>query len=294
MSPKNKKLLKLAVGIARRSDHKQKNNASIETQSEEIHLRANKEGYEILEIFIDDANSAYHKIVTKRQAMQDLLETVLSEEIEAVFFYEESRVSRQFYDFTLFIHDVIKKEKTHVKFFSTCREGEWDPYNIVSVINLATAADLSIKKSRRAKDGQKTALGKNQRPGSSPPFGYYLEYPTQSLNEGNIKKLKGELLLHKDEAAIVLFIFYLTSWGHSQKTIAELLKDAGVPSPTGKEWSGGTVDYILNNDNYVGHLSWNIRTHRNTSRKKQRGEYDLIFNHHDPIISVLLWNITHQ
>lgn len=28
--------------------------------------------------------------------------------------------------------------------------------------------------------------------------------------------------------------------------------------------------------------------------KKQRGEYDLIYNHHEAIISTMLWNLTHQ
>lgn len=95
MSPVNKKLLKDALGIARVSYKDQLLNASIETQSEEIRLRAEKDGYNIVEVFVDGANSAYHKVVTKRQAMSDLLETTLSKDynIEAIFFYEESRLS---------------------------------------------------------------------------------------------------------------------------------------------------------------------------------------------------------
>lgn len=157
MLPLQTNFLKNAIGSVRRSDIKQQNNASLETQSEEIRLRAEREGYNIVEIFIDDANSAYHKVVTKRKAMTDLLDAALSEElnIEAIFFYEESRVSRQFYDFTLFIHDVIKREKPHMKFFSTCTFGEWDPYKVESIIKFATAASESVTKSRRAKDGQK-------------------------------------------------------------------------------------------------------------------------------------------
>src|SRR5699024_5927512 len=101
--------IKFGVGIVRRSDVKQKNNASLETQYEEIRARAKMEGYHIVKIFVDDANSAYHNTVTERKAMNDLLEMTLSDEsnIEAVFFYEESRVSRQFYDFTLYVHDAI-------------------------------------------------------------------------------------------------------------------------------------------------------------------------------------------
>jgi site-specific DNA recombinase len=296
MSLLDDKFSRNAIGIARRSDIRQQHNASIETQSEEIKLRATSEGYNIVEIFIDDANSAYHKIVTRRKAMTDLLEAALSEDlnIEAIFFYEESRVSRQFYDFTLFIHDVIKKEKPNTKFFSTCTLGEWDPYKVESIIKFATAASESVTKSRRAKDGQKNALSKKERPGSNTPFGYKLHFPYIAGIDEHPNKIKGEQILHSEAATIVLFIFYLASWGHSQQSIADLLNEAGTTSPKGKEWSSGTIDYILDNDQYLGHLPWNIRVSRNTSRKKQRGEYDLVFNHHEPIINVRLWNITHQ
>src|SRR5699024_8720425 len=76
--------------------------------------------------------------------------------------------------------------------------------------------------------------------------------------------------------------------------IADLLNELEIPSPNNHRWSSGTVDYILNNDQYLGHLPWNVRSHLNTSRKKQRGEYELIFHHHEAIISTILWNLAHQ
>lgn len=289
-------LIKHAVGIVRVSSSNQLHNASIETQIEEIRLRAKREGYTIIEIFIDGGNSAYHKNVTKREAMNDLLEATLSEDlnIEAVFFYDESRLSRQFYDFPLFVYDVIKKKKPHVKFFSTLQNEEWDPYNLLSVVNFATAANHSVTLSRRAKDAQKTGLSKQERPGSSVPYGYKLRYPFSPDENEKSRKEKGEQVVDDAPATIVLFIFYLASWGHSQRSISDLLNAAKVPSPESKLWSSGTIDYILDNDQYLGHLAWNVRSSRNTSRKRQRGEFDLIFNHHDPIVSVSLWNMAHQ
>lgn len=296
MSPLNRELIRDAIGIARVSYIDQLQNASIETQSEEIRIRAEKEGYNIVETLIDGANSAFHKVVTKRQAMNDLLEAALSKErnIEAIFFYEESRLSRQFYDFTLFIYDVIKREKPHMKFYSTMINGEWDPYNVLTVVNFATAANHSVTLSRRAKDAQKNVLAKQERPGSPTPYGYKLKYSVFPDENEKPRNEKGEQVIDNGPATIVLFIFYLASWGHSQRTIADLLNASEIPSPEGKKWSSGTIDYILDNDHYLGHLPWNIRSSRNTSRKKQRGEYDLIFHHHEPIINVPFWNITHQ
>lgn len=273
---------KNAVAILRRSDIKQKENLSFEIQESEISDRAAREGYQIVEFLKDDGISAYHKTVSQRKGMQDLLNMVLNDryQIEAVFFYDESRLTRQFDDFTLFIYKEIKEQKPYVKFFSTAQQDEWDPYYIVSVINLANASQESNQKSSRAKDAQKNLLKHNTRPGSILPFGY-------SKDESD-KQVPNEF------ASVVKFIFYLTAWGHSQDKISSLLNKADIRSPQNKIWSRTSIDYIINNDQYLGHLPWNIRVNRNTSRKKQSGEFDLISNHHEPIVPLLLWHLAHQ
>ncbi|PAQ14740.1 hypothetical protein CD798_09870 [Bacillaceae bacterium SAOS 7] len=278
--------LKKAVGIIRRSDIKQKENLSFETQESEIHSRAKKEGYYIDGIIKDDANSAYHKVVTKRDAMNDLLLKVLDEHlnIEAVFFYDESRLTRQFYDFTLDIYRKIKEKKPFVKFFSTSQQGEWNPYEITSVIKFANAAQESVQKARRAKDAQNTLLhpvdGSNpKRPGSKTPYGYSKGYD--------------DTLTPDDFSPIVVLIFHLTAWGHSQEKIANFLNAVGIPSPSKKQWSGNTIDYILNNKHYLGHLPWNINSSR-ISRQKKSEEYTLFFNQHKAIIPVSLWHLAHH
>lgn len=287
------KKFKNGVAIERISDHKQIGNASFDTQESEIQKRAEQEGFRIVKFFKDVAKSAYHQNVTQREAMINLVNYVLDDknDVEGIFFYDESRLSRQFYDFVLHIYKSIKDNKPHVKFYSALDDGEWNPDKLKTVINFATAAQQSIDKSTRAIDGQKTALAKKERPGSDAPFGYKLIYPEVKDER---KRPKAVLVVDKHEAAIVRKIFYLTSWGHSQDSIVDLLNKAAIPSPEGKEWQSGTIDYILNNDSYLGHLPWNVRTHRNKSRQKQRGEYDLIPKHHESIINVTLWFLAHQ
>ncbi|MBM7571567.1 DNA invertase Pin-like site-specific DNA recombinase [Aquibacillus albus] len=271
-----------AIGIVRRSSLNQKENLSFEIQEQEILTRARMEGYELIEIIKEDAESSYHKNVKQRSGMQELLTKVLDDTlgIEAVFFYDESRITRQFDDFTLYIYRPIKFEKPYVKFFSTEYIGEWDPYDLLTTLKLANAAEESIKKSMRAKDAQKTLLKEGKRPGSKIPFGY-------SYDED------GEITPDRN-AQIVRYIFSLAAYGHAEDIIANHLNDVEIPSPKGKKWTGKTIDYILNNQFYLGHLSWNIAVSRNTSRRKQRGEYDLLQNHHEEIISATLWYLAHQ
>ncbi|KMY43380.1 hypothetical protein AC622_03180 [Bacillus sp. FJAT-27916] len=283
--------IRKAIGVIRRSDVKQKKNASLETQREEIYAKAKREGYTIVKVLVDDAVSAYHKTVTERPAMNLAFQMALSEteEIEAMFFYEESRISRQFFDFVEDIHKPIKKHKPHFQFFSTKKDEEWDPTKPDAIFNLASAAKESIVKSNRIKDAQKNSIDRNSRPGSELPYGY-----KPLINPIDNKRTPTTQVIDEKEAPIVRLIFYLASWGHSQQKIAKYLNDAGIPSPRNLNWSSATIDYILDNDQYLGHLPWNIRTHLNKHRKKKRGEYDLIANHHPAIISVQLWNLTHQ
>lgn len=278
--------LKKAIGIKRRSDIKQIGNSSFETQESEILLKAEKEGYHIIEIIEDEANSAYHKTVTKRDAMNELLQKVLDEElnIEAVFFYDESRLTRQFHDFTLDIYRKIKESKPYVKFFSTAQHKEWSPYEITSVINFANAAKFSIQNSRRAKDAQSTMLypgnGSNpKRPGSKVPYGY--------------SKDDDGILIPNEFASVVILIFHLTSWGHSQDKIANFLNELNISSPSNKQWVSNTIDYILNNQHYLGHLPWNIGS-SHSSVKKKHGNYDLFLNQHEAIVPVSLWHLAHH
>ncbi|MFS0782082.1 recombinase family protein [Bacillus sp. 1P06AnD] len=160
MPHNNERPIRKAIGVVRRSDVKQKENASLLTQKEEILAKAKLEGYTIVDIFEDDGLSAYHLSVSERPAMIKALKLALSqtEEIEALFFYEESRLSRQFSDFVISFYNPVKKEKPHFAFFSTKKVAEWNPNDITSVFEFATAAKDSSIKSARIIDAQGESL----------------------------------------------------------------------------------------------------------------------------------------
>jgi site-specific DNA recombinase len=276
-------MLKLAIAIIRRSSHNQKKNHSLEDQEKEIRARALLEGYELVEIIVEDAISAFKNTVIDRAGMKKLLEMALDESlnIEAVLFYHESRLTRQFEDFFLFIYREIKEVKPEMKFFKVSEMGEWDPFSLSAVLNSAQSAIESMNKSKNSKKKQMLFLEELKRPGSSRPFGYTY-------------KGKYEQIPDPYESRIVQLIFFMATWGYSQGKIAESLNELAINSPNNKKWNGKTIDYILNNPQYLGHLPWNVGSRTNTSRKNISGEYDLIENHHTPIISPVLWILAHQ
>ncbi|WP_096156211.1 recombinase family protein [Bacillus sp. FJAT-45066] len=275
--------LRPAVGYLRISDNRQKENHSEEIQKRMISEKAKQEGYEIIKWRFDEAVSGYRKRASKRKKMQLLLND--AREVEAIFFYDESRITRRIYDFQREIYLPIKEQYPHVKFFSSeSASGEWDPNDPLVQAKLVFAAEESSIKSKRAKDAQLSILANNDaekpsRPGTRTPVGY-------DLVEG--------LLTPNEDAPIVTKIFDMASWGYSNEKIADVLNDELVKTKHISQWHSSTIDYILKNIVYAGHLSWSINQTHSSQNKIKNGELESFKDVHDPIISPVMFSIVTQ
>jgi site-specific DNA recombinase len=263
---------KLAVASIRRSSHKQDGNQSFEIQKMAIKEYAEKKGYFLPEefIFYDNAQSAFRKSASKRKGLNEMKEIVLSHDVSAIIFYDFSRIDRKIYSFVSeFYMDVIAK-KPHLKFYTTTKQDEWTPADLDVKLHLIMANGESNEKSRRAVDAQKKNIGSEERPGSTVPFGY---------------KQTNKKLVPDENAPIVLFIFYLASWGHSIQKITDILNEAGIPSPAKKQWRTSSIENILKNPVYIGNLSWTFR--KNHINQKD----NLIEQSHVPIVPSVLFKL---
>jgi site-specific DNA recombinase len=275
--------LKPAIGYIRYSDKKQDGNNSIAIQKRQIENKANQEGYHIILWCMDKAVSATHKDAINRPWMKVLFECASSEKFAgAIFFCEESRVSRQVKDFVRDVHDPLKEDKPTLKFFSTSEPGEWDPSKPHIQAKLLIYRDESAYKKDRTIRYQQNCLypsegQKPTRPGSPLPYGY-------------AKDENGEVVIDNTEnkADIVYLINYMSSLGYSNNFIAALLNECNIPSPKGKKWIASMIDKILQNLFYQGHLTWNVRQSRSNSAKNEIYQIDLFENNHDAIIPLHL------
>ncbi|MDP4085080.1 MAG: recombinase family protein [Bacillota bacterium] len=277
---------KNACGYLRISSNKQSKNNSFDIQKAEIEARANKEGYTIVCWIRDKGVSAYNTDALDRPGIFELLKLIENDNsIEALFFYEESRLDRQIDKFVNGVFKLIKSKKKHFKFFNSKEfEGEWDPNNVQAQINLIAAYSESAVKSKRAKDAQKKLLnneGISKRPGSRPPFGFNWD-------------IEAKVLEPNEDRTTVVFIFYLAAWGYGDKRIAEILNASSIPSPKGGKWRSSTVDNILNNLSYAGHLAWNVRKSIHNSTRKPIDEIDIFKNNHPPIVPSHFWALIRQ
>ncbi|WP_141249054.1 recombinase family protein [Paucisalibacillus globulus] len=269
------------VGYLRISDNKQIGNHSEEIQKKMISERAKQEGYTIEKWRFDKGESAFRKNASKRENMRLLLSD--AKEFDGIFFYDESRLTRKIYDFYREIYCPIKEQYPNVKFYSTESAGEWNPNDPLVQAKFVFAAEESNIKSKRAKDAQLSLLtnegGKPLRPGARTPVGY-------ELIEGVLKP--------SIEAPIVTMIFDSASWGHSNETIADFLNANQVKTKYISKWHSSTIDYILKNHTYAGHLSWDVKQAQSTQTKNDSVELELFKNVHEAIISPVMFSIVTQ
>lgn len=196
---------------------------------------------------------------------------------DTVIFYDESRVTRAITDFYTEMIIPLRVRKPQLKLYSTQHEGEWNENDPLVQMKFAIDHDEYVKKSSRVRDSQRNLFSEEKRP----PYGY-----------STIEKGSGELLPN-NEADIVVFIFYLYSYGCSNKKIAELLEAAKIPSPSGYgHWSDSSINYILTNIWYIGSLSWDRRISFSNSQKKPLNEVTVLKNHHPALIDAGLWETT--
>ncbi|GGB62271.1 resolvase [Lentibacillus populi] len=258
------------IGYLRYSDSKQDGKHSLEIQKSQILLLAEREGVEIIAWRIDKATSAFRGNIAKRSGIQKIYED-LENGVEAICFYEESRITRSITDFYYDVYEPITTQYPKLRFYSTQSNGVWNPDDPLVQAKLVFAAEESEIKSTRAKDAQQNLLSAGKRPGSPAPIGY-------NMVDG--------ILYPNEDAIVVQYIFHLAGWGHSRGSIAAHLNNCEITTAKIKHWNSSTIGYILNNKVYYGNLAWNVRTSYENSKPKPDDEIDLLFEHaHEPIVS---------
>lgn len=280
----NQSLLKPAIGYVRYSSLKQKDKHSVTIQKQEILRRAKEEGYYILLWCVDEAVSATHNRAIDRPWMQVLYQAALLEGFQgAIFFYDDSRTSRQTSDFVLQVYKPLLMLKPYLRFYCSDYSGVWDPDDLLIQIRSLINSYKSVELRNKTLAYQSTILKLKKRPASHLPYGY-------------IKGTESEpkIDVSNGQAYVVFLIYYLSSWAYSNQVIADFLTACKIPSPKGGEWTKGTIDKILHNHFYLGHTSWNVRESRENSKRKPIGQFDLFHNTHTGIIPRYLGILVEQ
>jgi site-specific DNA recombinase len=226
----------------------------ISGQLENLPKFAEKKGWEIYRIYIDDGISG--STIDARPDFKDLLEDIVNQNFNILLAEEHDRITRDedlavrgFIQQTLKANNILLWSPTEGSCDLSTFTGE-----VVSTIKLMMAAEERKAIKRRTQRGQMQKWKDGSRFIGKPPYGY-----RAILNSGGKRTGKSEI--YDPEAKIVQKIFSLYNHeNYSMDDIALILNKDAVPTPSASAeykrkshlWSITAVRRILINQAYTG------------------------------------------
>jgi DNA invertase Pin-like site-specific DNA recombinase len=270
-------LLKVGAAYVRVSDDRQ-DEYSPDSQLKKIREYAAKEGYIIPDeyVFYDDGISG--KSVKKRDDFNRMIAIAKEKThpFDRIYVWKFSRFARNQEESMVYKNLLRKRDVTVVSVSEPIPEGHFGTLieRIIEWMDEFYLVNLGVEVER----GMTERFSRGE-PIVPAPFGY----------------INGEKTYIPDEesgnADIVREIFQRYADGEKQRIIAVSLGERGVRTRYGNIPDNRWVEYILRNHSYIGKL----RKSRNSDRAISRKDYDeekiiVIDGHHEPLISVELWD----
>ena len=264
--------MKLAVIYARFSSDMQREE-SIDAQLRACNEYAERNGYSVIDEYVDRAKSA---TTDQRPQFQKMIGDAKKQKFQYVIIHKLDRFSRDRYD-----HAFYKRElrMAGVTLLSVLEHIDSSPESVIMESVLEGFSEYySRNLSREVMKGMKENALACRHTGGVPPLGYDVGPD-------------GKYIINEKEAEVVRFIFTKYLEGNGSFRIAKLLKEKGYTSKGGcKNWPVSTIITILKNEKYKGDLLLGKSFTSDPINKKKiinNGEEDkyYISNHHEPIIS---------
>lgn len=275
---------------------------SIQNQRAILEKYAKDNGFENIEVFVDDG---YSGVSFNRPDFQRLLEMMEQGKVATLITKDLSRLGRNYievgqYTEMMFPRWDVRYIAINDNYDSLYSEGnELAPFK--NLFNEWYARDTS-KKIRAV---VKAKAERGERVGTVVPYGYRKD-----------PDVKGHLLVNADTAPVVRLIFSLCAEGKGPKVIANILREKQILKPTayryqtsGKYgattdtediygWNDRTVAGILDNEIYLGHTI-NCRTTVVSYKDKRKkdvpeSEWYRFENTHEAIIDKVTWDIVRK
>lgn len=275
---------------------------SIQNQRAILEKYAKDNGFENIEVFVDDG---YSGVSFNRPDFQRMLEMMEQGKVATLITKDLSRLGRNYievgqYTEMLFPRWDVRYIAINDNYDSLYSEGnELAPFK--NLFNEWYARDTS-KKIRAV---VKAKAERGERVGTVVPYGYRKD-----------PDVKGHLLVNEDTAPVVRLIFSLCAEGKGPRVIANILREKRIVKPTvyrfqteGKYgvvtdtediygWNDRTVAGILDNEIYLGHTI-NCRTTVVSYKDKRKkdvpeSEWYRFENTHEAIIDKVTWDIVRK
>jgi site-specific DNA recombinase len=240
--------VKVALYARYSSDNQR--DASIADQFRVCRLHAEKQGWQIVEEYSDQAISGASLL---RPGIQGLIMDATRGRFQIILAEAMDRLSRDQED----IAGLYKRMAYSDVKIVTLSEGEVSHLHVglKGTMNALFIKDLADK-TRRGQRGR-VEQGKS---GGGNAYGYDVVKKFDASGE----PVRGDRAINEFQADVIRRIFRDYATGKSANRIAVELNREGIPAPSGGDWGNSTINGnvkrgngILNNEMYVGKIVWN-------------------------------------
>lgn len=221
------------VIYARYSSHGQ-TEQSIEGQLKECHGYAERNGYKVVQEYIDRALTGTSD---KRPEFLQMIEDSKKKQFKYVLVYQLDRFARNRFDSASY---KAKLKKNGIRVISARENISADASGILIEGVLESMAEYySAELSQKVKRGKAICAEKCKYAGGYIPFGYKID------NEMNFE-------IDEFNASIVNKVFEMYAGGKPARHIMNWLNKQNVPNVRGKEWTKNSIARLLSNRRYLG------------------------------------------
>jgi site-specific DNA recombinase len=256
-----------AALYARVSSEKQDVDLSISAQLKALREYAPRNGYEVIQEYVDEAESG------KTSARPKFKEMIFAARrnprpFDAILVWKYSRFARNREDSIVF---KTMLRKNGVKVISINEPFEDTPTGklmeaMVESLDEFYSANLSEEVTR----GMRESASRGFYVCSSAPYGY----SRIKVSDGNKQRIKLEP--EPNQSKVVERIFDGVLQGKGSVEIAKELNKDGIASPRGKQWAKTTINHMLTNKVYTGTLIWSQTSGKNLAPIKVENAWPAI------------------
>lgn len=259
-------------------------------------LEENEENFELYDIYIDDGKTGTDSM---REEFQRMLQDIDDKKVNCVVVKDLSRLSRNYAESGLYLEQYFVEKDIR---FISLELPKLDSYlKPDEVSSIATAFQNIVNDDFCRQTSIKIRGTFNRKRADGEFIGAFAPYGYKKSSED-----KHKLIIDKEAAEVVRNIFNWFINGESKTGIAKKLNDMGVMSPAKYKqsngmnyknpnveqhnslWSMRTIDTILRNQVYLGHMVQGKQKVKSYKVHKQikvpEDEWFIVENMHDPII----------
>ena len=262
---------------------------SPENQLAEIQAYAETHDMHVVRTYVDAGKSGLQ--VDGRIAMEQLIDDVTAgrTDYETLLVYDVSRWGRfQDPDEAAYFEQHLRRNGIHVEYSAEQFVNDASPIStLIKSVKRVMAGEYSRELSTKVFAGQCRLIRLGYRQGGVAGYGFRRMRIDQAgkhlgiLDSGEYKSLQTDRVIlvpgPPEEVKTVRWMYReFVEHGKRESEIADDLNQRGVRTPTGTEWTRGTVHGVLTNEKYIGNNLYNRRSFKLKKRRVENAPTDWV------------------